>query len=455
MNMDDYKAINDNIVGYFLKFKEYYNSENIQNDIKNFMDYFYKLVDEHFKRNAKNKKLTYENDVHVKDLYELHIRKKDFDSIKEKLFRKDNIDVTKSFDNLISEIDDIIGMKIITVTANEVDLANKCFYSFICNNSKYSCLNLDDAKDINKNGHIVYKYKIKGKYNIEVQVDSNFSNSWNEIEHVLFYKDYNYTFGKKNNKKLMEEVGKVVSKVDTLIGQIKDNEIEYRSENYYLTNNIKYNLQKKIKDKGIEIQSNYLLDFGDFLNKCSDLKKLNESLLSDTSKKYKILDIPKNMNSIHEKLFTQSGRYRFFYNTLDEILTQNISEAVGVYDFKSFFVKFLSYMIISNYNNELIDLQTIIEEIDDKLELVIYNINEKKDLDNLWKRYLVVNNLIEYFDSNSNLDEQYDKEKLWLKTFEIDDSFIEKYISDFNTTIDIERKNMLNNTLIKEMGINE
>ncbi|WP_167958825.1 nucleotidyltransferase family protein [Anaerosporobacter faecicola] len=239
--------------------------------------------------NAKKYDLVLENSVYENIyLYEFSSRVKKPESLKEKLIRKEEIfqyktllegtnvyeEIPKELEehavleqfkknnlcNKICGVDDLIGIKILT--SLKVDC--KKVFTLLkekLNNSDIVSLEFDDNPTIMKNGREIYKLKgvYKDYIKFELQIKSKIDSAWGELEHNLFYKDYDYDFVKDTNKSIMNNIGEVLDKIEDTLLTIRNNKKEF-NENYQKASFMN-SIDKLYREKIIDIfSSNYLLE---------------------------------------------------------------------------------------------------------------------------------------------------------------------------------------------------
>jgi ppGpp synthetase/RelA/SpoT-type nucleotidyltranferase len=171
-------------------------------------------------------------------LLEIVSRVKESKSIQEKTFRKeisyclDQLDLNspeevKKF--IYEKYDDLIGIRILTITNNdaiillESIISNRAFFE------KEGIFFLptvaDECVDIMQNGiHII---KIKCRFSavdieipFELQIKGGFENFWGDLEHKHFYKNYFEYSTKNNNRQIMNSIGNSLNSLDKSISVI-------------------------------------------------------------------------------------------------------------------------------------------------------------------------------------------------------------------------------------------
>ena len=439
------------IDNYFYSFEKYYNDNltGYQTDIEGLE----KTIKEDF---DKEDKLKYRNNVHNNKMYVIHHRIKDVDSIKEKLYRKDILDFSVEPKDVISNSDDFFGMKILVFTPGYLKIAKKRFENFLENHKEdIQFLNKGKQEDINKNGHTVYKYKLKYKnYGVEIQIDSSFTNTWNEIEHSIFYKDYNYTIVKNNNKIIMQQIGDVVSKVDNLIGQVASNETKYKEEDEYYKASIQYLIQKKLKNKYDNL-SNYFNCFADFsLLQCD--KKRYKLFSDELAKDHFVseLIIEPEYSEVDKELCDKSTKYVFFKEAYNLVYSDDVCEILKTErKYSNFLNTYISYRIhVENDKDDFVMIKEIVEKTKIGINK-ISNLSEK--INNIGKYYYIYSLVHDYESNNTTLE---DCEYIdFLNILKVDYSdFKDKVVQlkELANEKDEEQSNRIINTIIKNIKEN-
>ena len=242
------------------RIKKYYADnvyKNLKEEANNIVEVLKKIIDV----NADTFKLKISNSVYDSiDLYDLICRAKSPDSLKEKLIRKnlifniykkDGIELEKE----IKSIDDIIGIKIVTGLnhdcKNVLQLLKENNSNLISNNIILDLEN-EEIPDEMKNGRKIYK--IKGRYkdnmHFELQIKSKIDSAWGDLEHILFYKDYDFYYIKDSNKEIMNNIGGLLEKIEDILLSVRN------SKNEFSTNLEFIEFKKTI----IEIFSEFILE---------------------------------------------------------------------------------------------------------------------------------------------------------------------------------------------------
>lgn len=191
--------------------------------------------------------LVYSNNVHSGTYYDFIIRIKKNRSLEEKLFRKNLIweiaekiegqedDKRKQLvEDFLLEMDDLIGIKILT----QVKSDSEKIYEMLNRNIDVLERNGIEFNDFNKqpkpmkNGMDIYNIKgrYKNKYNFELQIKSQIESAWADMDHEMFFKDYDITPVRKSVQVTMNKVGKLLHEIDGLLFSIRNSKLDFEEE---------------------------------------------------------------------------------------------------------------------------------------------------------------------------------------------------------------------------------
>lgn len=168
-------------------------------------------------------------------------RTKDSNGLKEKIYRKNY--ARKYSDNakeFIDNLQDGIGIRIICFMNDDeptiIDILKKHLIGTQSENGKsynfsncgegtlYICF--DNQPEKQKNGLDIYRMDAFYKYNnehvkMEIQVKSLTNYFWGELEHKLFYKNYNYTISNGFFEGLMMNIHKELNNIDSEMAMLQ------------------------------------------------------------------------------------------------------------------------------------------------------------------------------------------------------------------------------------------
>lgn len=190
-------------------------------------------------RFAGNYDLISSNSVRTLKYYKIISRVKEPDSFNEKLVRNNLLNEFSNcfkvapyndldIKNKISELDDIIGIKILTDL--NIDSVNMFF---LIKSTEFQSTAKQDGFQFNeddlslqptkmKNGLSIYKIRCVFRGDkFELQIKSKLESSWGDMEHSIFYKDYRITPVRSFAQASMNHVGELLLKIDSFLYDIR------------------------------------------------------------------------------------------------------------------------------------------------------------------------------------------------------------------------------------------
>lgn len=261
------------------KIKEIYDSscrQHLKEVLKQIKNELITLLEEH----KKNYDLIYKNSVHEIDLFKLEGRVKKADSIFEKFIRKDEglkllekfsikdfSDIEMKKDEIIKyfyEYEDIMGIKIVT------ELSEDCKHMYMLVLEKHN--EFEDKiifKDIEpeiqpkkmQNGLDIYN--IKGtylkEYGFELQIKSKIYSAWGDLDHSIFYKNYNFNPVKNTAQLTMNHIGNMLMEIERHLYTIRhaNNDYEDNAKKVRFIEELCRCFSNEIKEK---FNANYRVD---------------------------------------------------------------------------------------------------------------------------------------------------------------------------------------------------
>lgn len=200
------------------------------------------------------------------------VRVKSPNSLKEKIIRNKCYTKYDTGEAFVSNLDDIIGVRIICLLKSEEEaifkeIQNKVKDGEIINSENKLKLDLKTQVQpvLMKNGKNLYKIKCilsdkNSNTKVELQIKSLVHQLWGEVEHSLFYKSYNYVISSEFYSKLMDNfyghLNIVDKQLETLTLHLQEKEMDAKNEELkeILCKLLHYHFSKKIIDKiGISI----------------------------------------------------------------------------------------------------------------------------------------------------------------------------------------------------------
>ncbi|MCZ4245467.1 hypothetical protein [Pedobacter punctiformis] len=256
--------INDSINIYRRLQKIYTESifENLQTPADKLKKIFSDLLDSKSQEYHLSKK----NSVYDTKYYYIKTRIKAPSSFYEKLIRKevgvklvnqldllskteDVIDEKKGdIINAIQKLDDIIGLRIVTELKQDCQSVHNLLINsvdvFLTNDIKFENLTVQQP-DKMRNGLEIYRLKgrFQGIYGFELQIKSKINETWGDLDHTLFYKDYSISPIKDTVQITMNNVGLLLDKIEALLFDLRESGGKYDNNSAYLS------IQKAFEDE--------------------------------------------------------------------------------------------------------------------------------------------------------------------------------------------------------------
>ncbi len=253
-------------------------------------------------------------------------------SLKEKIIRKRYADKYQGEDQFISELPDIIGIRLVCLLKKEeqqvFSIIKRAFSKIVYNeffvipgtdeDSKYFAINLiEEQPQKQKNDMNIYRISCQwvsneGKFiNVELQIKSLIHMFWGEIEHMLFYKNYSYTVGANFYKLIMHSIYETLCTVDSQLAIMK---------NQMRAKNIKEQIDEIKQMLAKLMYNNYGPKFNELISCEIDLKEIYDLIVEMNLKGVasieeainKATSIMSNMNSQSCQLSVSTFNYSSF-----------------------------------------------------------------------------------------------------------------------------------------------
>jgi len=426
-----------------------YYSDNLEKLLKEKLNEFVDKIEKFIKDKSIEDRIVLNNSVYKSIIpFSYKSRVKDSLSIEEKIIRNDIRFQTISNEDLLTKFDDLIGVTILTTTIGFQDIALKYLKLYIEENSQFitEISGLDNKKKIFNNETIKY-YHIKLKYcgyPIEIQIKSIFLSAFADIEHTLFYKDYEIHELKNYNKKIMYSLAPMLINIEEILHDIytydtsyieseamrtkiysyiesRKNEIfEVTNDNgrlNFVVNQISQILFSYLKETKIEFKEEIFSEgmtesndkkiidhfFKESLSFNAITKVLNNS--SDFFRNYLLFELRSNEN-YHEKIDLVSSKIDILLDTMLHISSNEI--------FKNTNIK-KSIKLIELYQH----FESSYEDFMEKFQDILEHEQLKDELEELVNSSLILNNIISQKEElTSDISENIKK---WLQIKEDED----------------------------------
>lgn len=446
--------------------------------------------------------LQYKNSVHEIDLFKIDGRVKKPESILEKFIRKDEglklldkldiktiEDITLKEEEIIKYFnlyEDIIGIKIITELSEDC----KNVYKLLLEEKdqiKEKIVFKDIEPNIQpkkmKNGLDIYNIKCnyENSYGFELQIKSKINSAWGDLDHSIFYKNYNYSPIKDTVQLTMNHIGNMLNEIERHLYTIRNANDNYEENSRkirfieQLHNKCHDSITKKfsvsykidklceillfIYDEQINIYNGQSIDVLD-----DDYYDLMETdFIDDLLKNYKIFRDKSFEVAILENIIAKTTQIDTILNSLNyENFMKKQIDFIVKYIIKGFDVEDESDLNERSINirDILKDVFLYVSNIDLFINIKNYkSINEwakqvlddyevepdkKNEIIKLW--IIVVNDgSIEEYLKTQNIDDVYDLNKL------VEKNISEIEISDKAILKELKKCNDIVNKSIKEI----
>ncbi len=133
--------------------------------------------------------------------------------------------------NALQKLDDIIGLRIVTEVKADCDnvlqlLLNSADF-FLENNIRFE--DLDAQPQRMKNGLEIIRIKgvYQDLYGFELQIKSKINETWGDLDHTLFYKDYSISPIRDTVQITMNNVGSLLDKIEKLLFDLRESGGKY------------------------------------------------------------------------------------------------------------------------------------------------------------------------------------------------------------------------------------
>ncbi|MGO5232004.1 hypothetical protein ACTQ1U_13215, partial [Thermoguttaceae bacterium LCP21S3_D4] len=219
--------------------------------------------------------------------------------------------------------------------------------------------NLDENPQRMKNGRSIYR--LKGKYEelpFELQIKSKVDSAWADIEHMLFYKDYQFSYIQNTNRNVMNKIGDLLDQIDGLMIQIRDSQQKFEGEKRELEFNRRLGERYKELLKNEIISVSILRDyraalFGIYSQfTASDKRHIDDRMMMpvdrDTFFEFKYQEDYLNTNQVanYKKMCSKSIELLLFEHIYSDWLFETAERGQKYMDEK-LFSKYFERLIIS------------------------------------------------------------------------------------------------------------
>nr|WP_298332454.1 hypothetical protein [uncultured Christiangramia sp.] len=252
------------------KISDYY-GDTILKELKSKRKDIHRVFNFLIEKEAKKFDLVSENSVHNSKYVQVISRVKKKNSFREKLIRRnigskiiDNLQLTvQNFDkskakisNEVENLDDVIGLRLVCDLNKDCPRALEMISSnlgFLKDHKiSFNIGEIESQPQKMKNGLSIYR--LKGLYDdrigFELQIKSKIDEAWGELDHFIFYKDYSFFPSKTSVQQTMNNVGKLLDKIEDLLYDLRRSKDDYNKnlKNLLFTQELSEVYSSKIKD---------------------------------------------------------------------------------------------------------------------------------------------------------------------------------------------------------------
>lgn len=419
--------------------------------------------------NQEESELVYSNNVHSGTYYDFLIRIKKTRSLEEKFFRKNMIweiseklegketeERKQMIEEFLLEMDDLIGIKILTQVKNDSEKIYEILNKNLANLKTYGIEFKDFHKQPKpmKNGMDIYNIKgrFNNEYNFELQIKSQIESAWADMDHEMFYKDYDITPVRKSVQVTMNKVGKLLHEIDGLLYSIRSSKLDFEEEEnkIILLRKLNEEYQRFIQEMfNVEFSFDFsrYVDFYDYMATSFECER------NKISKDY--IGYPKIIQDGSVLTKTYAEIHRKNYDTLvNEIVflsfknmkNRGVSQELDLVEYINLYVKYLVNCFVKNV------------DFTEGMEEVIFDILNHCPKVEIYINHNTYKEISEYFATvygvllNNDADMEDEKYKQILKELTLNFAF-----SNFgcNLELEMETLDLVIDTLgeVKELGV--
>lgn len=239
-----------------------YDEENYLRELVHKSNQIINVIEQIFDDEAKNFELVYKNSIQNGKYYKIESRIKKAESLREKFYRRniglelirelglnpENINykaIRKKIRQAYNMLDDVIGIRIVT----ELKADSMSALSLIENRMSlfnqggiFFKTDFKGQPEVMDNGLEIIKLKgvFEEKNAFELQIKSKIDAAWGDIDHKLFYKDYNSSPIKDGLQVSMNNIGELLNHIEKFLFDLREtnNEVEDKDINQILVEHL-------------------------------------------------------------------------------------------------------------------------------------------------------------------------------------------------------------------------
>lgn len=339
-------------------------------------------------------------------------RIKSENSLREKIVRKSLHKKFSSGKELVDSLDDIIGIRIVCLLHEEEEsIFGKLKLSF---EEKDKCYVKKIEKNeiklekiilpvVQKNNHPIYKISgsyIKNnliEYKFELQIKSSVHMLWGEIEHMLFYKNYEYNIGKNFYTVIMDSIYNNLLEIDKQLSKIKDEILNNKNSFQEIKRILARMLYTKLKNV-IKEFFDFEIDLTDYYDSIIEIKLKDFDINSFEDFHGNVSKIMSYINDIESKTLIQFIEKDSFenlkLNSEDKELKNKIKKIIKEKN-KEIYFRIFNFLFLQGKEKK--DAENILEEITTfYFKNLVYDIDEIENRDEIIDKDFAKNTLNNY-----------------------------------------------------------
>lgn len=348
--------------------------ENTRQEFVDVENRLVKIIKDIIQKYADNYELSKENSVRTIKFYSVVSRVKESNSLSEKLIRNndynmfdqtlediENIDQTE-LKTKIKEIDDIIGIKILTdLNIDTINMYKLVSSSDFINDAKQLGIHFNES-DLSsqpvtmKNGLNIYKIRCNfDEWKFELQIKNKLESAWGDMEHSIFYKDYKVTPVRDLAQQSMKHIGKLLIEIDDFLQEIRNANDNFTTNSSIILfiNNFEEKFSTVVREKLNGISYN----FKKIASLCYNLNQVETTILNNTN-------INIDYQALENEKYNSYINYRnhdFDLQIFESIILSNINSTINEDNLETNLDRFFD-LIMSSYVKMTLDNNLLQDE---------------------------------------------------------------------------------------------
>ncbi|RXM53537.1 hypothetical protein [Chryseobacterium sp. CH25] len=344
------------------------------------------LLKEIINKYASDYSLVRTNSVRTLRFYTFVYRVKEKDSFSEKLIRNNDYnhfyeslnDLNQidepNLKNKVKELDDLIGIKILTdLNVDSVNMYKLIGSTNFIQDARNKGITMDE-EDLQsqpitmKNGLKIFKLKCKYEtWNFELQIKSKLESAWGDMEHAIFYKNYKLTPVRSLAQQSMNHVGKLLIEIDDFLQDIRE-----ANDNFTINSDVILFINKfeeTFADKVGNALDGINFNFKKIASLTYNIHNIDHDIFKTNDIKFDHLSFPCQKYS----KYIQSRNKDFDLQVFESIILSSF-ETIITNDNLETYLDTLFELIQKSYNNLIISNNVIQdEELAEKLTKLFFN----------------------------------------------------------------------------------